>query len=169
METRFTAIAPGRLCLFGEHQDYLGFPVIALAVPLLCCKIDVAVTIANMTDNTGDDEKYDGHGDHIVFHLRLPEALGGETKVYDMDDLPPSPPTTQQEADKDYDFALAAIHEVMTEKILNSYDGVEKASGDGKHRKRRVDVRCTSTIGELPLRAGCSSSTAFILQLSFWS
>ena len=26
--------APGRLCLFGEHQDYLGLPVIAAAVNL---------------------------------------------------------------------------------------------------------------------------------------
>lgn len=26
--------APGRICLFGEHQDYLGFPVIAAAVDL---------------------------------------------------------------------------------------------------------------------------------------
>lgn len=27
-----TATAPGRICLFGEHQDYLGFPVIAAAI-----------------------------------------------------------------------------------------------------------------------------------------
>ncbi|MBN1195816.1 MAG: GHMP kinase [Candidatus Aminicenantes bacterium] len=27
-----TAEAPGRICLFGEHQDYLGFPVIAAAI-----------------------------------------------------------------------------------------------------------------------------------------
>src|SRR4051794_11816953 len=26
--------APGRICLFGEHQDYLGLPVIAAAVDL---------------------------------------------------------------------------------------------------------------------------------------
>jgi len=24
--------APGRICLFGEHQDYLGFPIIAMAI-----------------------------------------------------------------------------------------------------------------------------------------
>lgn len=29
---RVTTCAPGRLCLFGEHQDFLGLPVIALAV-----------------------------------------------------------------------------------------------------------------------------------------
>ena len=27
-------ITPGRICLFGEHQDYLGLPVIALAISL---------------------------------------------------------------------------------------------------------------------------------------
>jgi galactokinase len=29
---RLTATAPGRICLFGEHQDYLGLPVIAAAI-----------------------------------------------------------------------------------------------------------------------------------------
>lgn len=28
----FTVSAPGRICLFGEHQDYLGLPVIAAAI-----------------------------------------------------------------------------------------------------------------------------------------
>ena len=26
--------SPGRICLFGEHQDYLGLPVIASAISL---------------------------------------------------------------------------------------------------------------------------------------
>ncbi len=29
---QFTVSAPGRVCLFGEHQDYLGLPVIAAAI-----------------------------------------------------------------------------------------------------------------------------------------
>ena len=28
------AMAPGRICLFGEHQDFLGLPVIACAIDL---------------------------------------------------------------------------------------------------------------------------------------
>ncbi len=32
MAESFTAVAPGRICLFGEHQDYLGQPVIAMAI-----------------------------------------------------------------------------------------------------------------------------------------
>ena len=32
----FTTSAPGRLCLFGEHQDYLGLPVIAMAINRRC-------------------------------------------------------------------------------------------------------------------------------------
>lgn len=46
--------APGRICLFGEHQDYLGFPVIAAA-------IDLRITI------TGDVSE----GDSL--HLDLPD------------------------------------------------------------------------------------------------
>lgn len=32
MAQSITAVAPGRICLFGEHQDYLGLPVIAMAI-----------------------------------------------------------------------------------------------------------------------------------------
>lgn len=31
---RIAASAPGRICLFGEHQDYLGLPVVAAAISL---------------------------------------------------------------------------------------------------------------------------------------
>ena len=31
-QTHYTASTPGRVCLFGEHQDYLGLPVIAAAI-----------------------------------------------------------------------------------------------------------------------------------------
>jgi galactokinase len=34
--TPFTTSAPGRLCLFGEHQDYLGLPVVAMAINRRC-------------------------------------------------------------------------------------------------------------------------------------
>ena len=29
---KITSLAPGRTCLFGDHQDYLGLPVIACAI-----------------------------------------------------------------------------------------------------------------------------------------
>jgi galactokinase len=29
-----TISTPGRICLFGEHQDYLGLPVLAMAISL---------------------------------------------------------------------------------------------------------------------------------------
>lgn len=34
MTSKITASAPGRICLFGEHQDYLGLPVITMAINL---------------------------------------------------------------------------------------------------------------------------------------
>lgn len=36
MTQAFRTSAPGRLCLFGEHQDYLGLPVIAMAMNRRC-------------------------------------------------------------------------------------------------------------------------------------
>jgi len=41
---RLTVTAPGRVCLFGEHQDYLGLPVIAGA-------IDLELTVALTTEH----------------------------------------------------------------------------------------------------------------------
>jgi galactokinase len=34
IKTKIISSAPGRICLFGEHQDYLGLPVIAAAISL---------------------------------------------------------------------------------------------------------------------------------------
>ena len=36
MNEAFTASAPGRVCLFGEHQDYLGWPAVVMAIDLRC-------------------------------------------------------------------------------------------------------------------------------------
>ena len=35
-KVRIAASAPGRICLFGEHQDYLGLPVVAAAIDVRC-------------------------------------------------------------------------------------------------------------------------------------
>lgn len=34
--SEFEASAPGRICLFGEHQDYLGWPAVVMAIDLRC-------------------------------------------------------------------------------------------------------------------------------------
>lgn len=86
MTTTFTSIAPGRLCLFGEHSDYLNLPVIAAALPLRC-EIHVTPT-----------------PDSSVLIIVMPL-----NKVWrcDLNDLPPSP--------QPGDFALAAVHEVLAD------------------------------------------------------
>jgi len=56
------ASAPGRICLFGEHQDFLGLPVIA-------CAIDLAIEI---TGTPRSDS---------IFHLNMPDI--GETDEFD--------------------------------------------------------------------------------------
>ena len=57
---------PGRICLFGEHQDYLGLPVIAMAISLRA---------------TIQGEKC--HGNKITIHK--PEM--GETESFNLEDL----------------------------------------------------------------------------------
>jgi len=47
MTERLTVTAPGRICLFGEHQDFLGLAVIAAAimvVAVVVCAIAAATS-----------------------------------------------------------------------------------------------------------------------------
>lgn len=43
---KLLSIAPGRICLFGDHQDYLGLPVIACAIDR-----DINLTVVRNTTN----------------------------------------------------------------------------------------------------------------------
>ena len=36
LNRKFVVSAPGRVCLYGEHQDYLGMPSIVMAINLRC-------------------------------------------------------------------------------------------------------------------------------------
>ena len=36
MNRKFNVSAPGRVCLYGEHQDYLGMPSVVMAINLRC-------------------------------------------------------------------------------------------------------------------------------------
>jgi len=84
----FTSIAPTRLCLFGEHQDYLSKPVIALSLPLHC---RIKVTLCESR----------------IITLNVPSL--DKTIVYNLEKLPPK----QDVNTKNPDFALAAIHEAL--------------------------------------------------------
>ena len=72
--------APGRICLFGEHQDYFGFPVVASA-------IDLRATIESSTRT-----------DRLV-HLQLSDL--DQQFTYDLDGLPEPNPR---------DYWLIALH-----------------------------------------------------------
>lgn len=55
-----TVSAPGRICLFGEHQDFLTLPVIAAA-------IDLRITITGKPNNDG------------IFRLKMPDIKGSDS------------------------------------------------------------------------------------------
>ena len=57
---------PGRICLFGEHQDYLGLPVIAMAISLR----------ANISGYKRPDRQ-------VIIHK--PDI--GEKEIFSLDDL----------------------------------------------------------------------------------
>ncbi len=60
---RIIVSAPGRICLFGEHQDYLGLPVIPMAINL---RIQIEAT--KRSDN--------------IFSIELPDIMASEEIVY---------------------------------------------------------------------------------------
>jgi galactokinase len=146
----FRVKAPGRICFFGEHSDYLGFPVIARAIPLYC-SLDVQVKAVK-----NESTKHNNTTPNVVIYLQVPKDLG-PGKVYDLCHLPPSPPS---DATESVDFALAAIHEVLKE----NWDLIpHHLVGNEEHGYNFFEVICRSSSGELPLQAGCSSSTAFLV------
>jgi len=53
--------APGRICLFGEHQDFLGLPVIACAIELgICLTLALQLAIKQGSAAGGCDRGPDG-------------------------------------------------------------------------------------------------------------
>ena len=116
MNRTLTVAAPGRICLFGEHQDFLGLPVIAAA-------IDLHITIAG--ERTGGD----------LLRLDMPDI--GDRDEFD--------PCCVLEPRNPRDYLRAAVNVLLKE-------GIEPPRG----------WACTMT-GNLPINAGCSSSSAMTI------
>ncbi|MBK13109.1 MAG: hypothetical protein CL849_06205 [Crocinitomicaceae bacterium] len=108
----FVTSAPGRLCLFGEHQDYLGLPVIAMAINRRCklTWTPRSDTIVKVTS--------EALGDILEFDLN-------SNTIYD-----------------------TPLHVAVRE--LKAHNKVEQR-GMGVHIQ-----------SDIPIRAGCSSSTALM-------
>jgi galactokinase len=193
----FESVAPGRVCLFGEHQDYLGLPAIALATPEECmaCRIRVSVRRRRRAEARAgprrqgggeeeeEEEEEKGQRDDLVgdaprrkpgrtiLRLRAPAesslssspSSGGPsfvTREYDLGDLPPRrnpPPPGAEEEGPPPDFALSAILEALEDGW--KFDLSSLLAG-GHEDAVDVVADCASTT-TIPLRAGCSSSTAF--------
>jgi len=113
MTDKLTVAAPGRICLFGEHQDFLGLPVIAAA-------IDLHITIRG-------------------------ERIGGGSIILDLPDIGDRDefdPGSLLQPRGPRDYLRAAVNVLLKE-------GLQPPRG----------WRCTIT-GNLPINAGCSSSSA---------
>ncbi len=82
-----TASAPGRICLFGEHQDYLGLPVIAAAVDLRIegsAKLNIqnqfAINMPDIGESVTIDpnvpQAYGNHRDYLRSSITILRRLG---------------------------------------------------------------------------------------------
>lgn len=88
----FVVKAPGRLCLFGEHQDYLGLPVITLAVsrhifihvkPTSLSKIQIQMPDINEARTihlTDDPIPYEGARDYLASGINVLRKEGHHIK-----------------------------------------------------------------------------------------
>ncbi|SNZ00466.1 mevalonate kinase [Flagellimonas pacifica] len=79
---RIVAQAPGRTCLFGDHQDYLGLPVIACAIDrhikLVATLNSARKLVLNKPDinekriiDIDEEIKYVSKGDHLLAALKI--------------------------------------------------------------------------------------------------
>jgi galactokinase len=146
----FYSIAPGRVCLFGEHQDYLGMPVIAMATPDAALSCRIRVVRQHCSRPLARDD--------IVIRLRYPredyssssstlcdEEEQDETTItreYRVGSISPCKNPSSSESEPD--FAKAVLYELL---VVEQW---ELTTG--------ADCVATTTI---PMQAGCSSSTAF--------
>ncbi|WP_108870282.1 mevalonate kinase [Aquimarina aquimarini] len=84
---KLTSLAPGRICLFGDHQDYLELPVIACAInrhiKLTAIENETKMFIITMPDihstRTISIDQQVGHikqGDHILVALKVLKRYG---------------------------------------------------------------------------------------------
>jgi galactokinase len=113
---KITSLAPGRTCLFGDHQDYLGLPVIACA---------------------------------ISRYIKLTAVENG-LRVFDI-----SKPDINQKRIIKIDEEISSIekgdHLLFALKVLKRYDCIPNKGYNIK------------IVGNLPINAGTSSSSAFII------
>ncbi|MGB9691419.1 MAG: mevalonate kinase family protein [Candidatus Sumerlaeaceae bacterium] len=74
--------APGRICLFGEHQDYLGLPVIAAAVDLrvtvralpldkLCCVVHLPDIGEHRVLSLSEENRYEHERDYLPAAINI--------------------------------------------------------------------------------------------------
>ena len=54
---------PGRICLFGEHSDYLGLPIIAMAMWVMMAEIEGIMKEPCISPQGGADDRKGWHGD----------------------------------------------------------------------------------------------------------
>jgi mevalonate kinase len=149
----------------------------------LYCQLDVkVVAVVKKKEERGNDEQDNDNDNNnkkkkskknpVILYLHLPKELGGKSKKYDLSNLPPSPPPPPPPSDDDDkesrqspepppDFALAAIHEVIKEGY--TFDSLLLLLSFTTDEDRLVEVHCTSLVGQLPIQAGCSSSTSFLV------
>lgn len=91
MQQKLTVSTPGRICLFGEHQDYLGLPVIAAAISLrmrltATPRTDLRFNI--MLPDIGDSITFEPHG-RLVYQRPRDYFRSGFNVVWDRGFRPP--------------------------------------------------------------------------------
>ena len=79
---KIVSIAPGRTCLFGDHQDYLGLPIIACAISrnIKLTAVENGSRIFNINKpdinvkreiNIDDEINEIEKGDHLLYALKV--------------------------------------------------------------------------------------------------
>ena len=133
----FVSIAPFRVCLFGEHQDYLHLPVIAFALPLYC-----RIYVEPLRDSK------------LLYVSIIPDE---HEKVYNLETSPLLHSTDCPYHCCDGTPPVVAMDFVRAALIEAHHRGWTFACGARLRSTRDQDF---------PTQAGCSTSSAFCVALN---
>jgi len=160
---KIISLAPGRTCLFGDHQDYLGLPVIACAISrnIKLTAIENGFRVFNIDKpdinqkriiNIDDEINAINKGDHLLFALKVLRRYGCEpNKGYDIEikgDLPINAGTSSSSAVvvSWINFLIEAfgINKELTPEVLSqiSYEAevLEQGAPGGKMDQYSIGV-----------------------------
>jgi len=137
--------APGRICLFGEHQDYLGFPVIAAAINRF---IFIEDKIISQTLDSSEIKNL-----NIYYKINMPNISKNIEINFNLNN--------RLVYTEKRDYLKSGIN-IIVDMLKNEFSMIKKI------QKEFFLPKEITITGNLPINAGASSSSALVIAWIFY-